>query len=194
MGSRTITHRFYVMDTEAFDFVLGTDFFVQHSQIQPLTLQAPCLLYVDHGSGRGSLPLEQSEHTSGYLRVSKEEPSNMMAASRTEDHQLLGEVLDQGRRELGYSSEDLSVELFASDKQHVLNLYCSKQKNFSYKFYWPSFRMAYGNPRFSKLGSVLTKVALKRSRLVLCSPDWGAHGGNEYWRTLLDRLTISSVR
>ena len=41
MGSRTIAHRFYVMETEAFDFVLGTDFFVQHSQIQSLTLQAP---------------------------------------------------------------------------------------------------------------------------------------------------------
>ena len=50
LGSRTIAHRFCVMDTEAFDFVLGTDFFVQHSQIQSLTLQAPYLLYVDHGS------------------------------------------------------------------------------------------------------------------------------------------------
>ena len=50
MGSRTIAHRFYVMDTEAFDFLLGTDFFVQHSQIQSLTLQAPYLLYIDHGS------------------------------------------------------------------------------------------------------------------------------------------------
>ena len=84
--------------------------------------------------------------------------------------------------------------LFASDKQHVLDLYCSKGKNCSYKFYWPSFGMAYGNPRFSELGKVLTKVALERSRMVLCSPDWGAHGGNEYWRTLLDKLTISSVR
>ena len=34
---------------------------------------------------------------------------------------------------------------------------------------------------------------LERSRMVLCSPDWRAHGGNEYWRNLLDRLTISSV-
>ena len=194
MGSRTIAHRFYVMDTEAFDFVLGTDFFVQHSQIQSLTLQAPYLLYVDHGSGRESVPLEQSEHTSSYLRLSKEEPSNMMTASKTEDYQLLGEVLDQGLKELGYSREDLSVELFASDKQHVLDLYCSKGKNCSYKFYWPSFGMAYGNPRFSELGKVLTKVALERSRMVLCSPDWGAHGGNESWRNLLDRLTISSVR
>ena len=56
----------------------------------------------------------------------------MMAASKTEDYQLLGEVLDQGLKELGYSREDLSVELFASSKQHVLDLYCSKGKNCSY--------------------------------------------------------------
>ena len=54
----------------------------------------------------------------------------------------------------------------------------------SYKFYWFSFGMAYGNPRFSELGKVLTKVALEGSRMVLCSPDWGAHGGNEYWRNV----------
>ena len=41
MGSRTIAHWFYVMNAEAFDFVLGTDFLLQHSQIQSLTLQAP---------------------------------------------------------------------------------------------------------------------------------------------------------
>ena len=38
MGSRSIAHRFYVMDTEAFDFVLGTDFFVEHIQFFP----SPC--------------------------------------------------------------------------------------------------------------------------------------------------------
>ena len=101
MGSRTIAHWLHVMDTEAFDFVLGTDFLVQHSQIQSLTLQALYLLYMDHGSGRESVPLEQSEHTSSYLRVSKEEPLNMMAPSKPEDYQLLGEVLDQGLKELG---------------------------------------------------------------------------------------------
>ena len=45
------------------------------------------------------MPLEQSEHTSSYLRVSEEEPSNMMAASKTEDYQLLGEVLDHSLKE-----------------------------------------------------------------------------------------------
>ena len=54
--------------------------------------------------------------------------------------------------------------------------------------------MAYGNPRFSELGKALTKVALECSRMVLCSPNWGAHGGNEYWRTLLDKLTLSTIQ
>ena len=116
-----------------------------------------------------------------------------MVASKTEDYQLLGDVLDQGLKESGYSREDLNVELFASDKQHVLDLYCSKGKDCCSKFYWPSFGMAYGNPRFSELGKVLTKVALVPSRMVLCSPYWGAHGGNEYWRTLLDKLTLTSI-
>ena len=86
------------------------------------------------------------------------------------------------------------MELFASDKQHVLDLYCSKGKNCCYDFYWPSFGMAYENPRFTELGKVLTKVALERSRMVLCSPDWGAHGGNEYSRTLLDKLTLTCIQ
>ena len=120
MGSRTIAHRFYVMETEAFDFVLGTVLFVQHTQIQSLTLQVAYLLYVHDGDGRESVPLEQSEFTSSYLRVLKEAPSNMMAASETEDYELMGEALDQGPKELGYCREDLSVELFVSDKQTCL--------------------------------------------------------------------------
>ena len=152
MGSQTIAHWFYVMDTEAFDFVLGTDFFVQHCQIHSLTLQAPYLLYVDHSHGRESVPLEQWEHTSSYLRVSKEEPSNMMAASNTEDYQLLGEVIDQGLKELGYSREDPSVELLASDEQHVLDLYCSKGKNCSYKFTGPPSGWLTGTPGSVNLG------------------------------------------
>ena len=87
------------MDTEAFGFVLGTNFFVQHTQIQSITLQAPYLLYVDHADGRESVPLEQSRYTSSYLRVSKQDPSNMMAASKTEEYQVMGEVLEQGLKD-----------------------------------------------------------------------------------------------
>ena len=164
---------------------MGTECFVKHSQTLFLTLQAPYVLQVGHGDGRKSVPLEQSEHTSSYLRVCKREPSAMMVASKTEDYQLLGDVVDQGLRELGYSRADPNVELFASDKQHVLDLYCSKGKNCCYKFYWPSFGMAYGNPRFSQLGKVLTKVALERSvwscALLIGEPTGETSTGVLYW-------------
>ena len=75
-----------------------------------------------------------------------------------------------------------------------LDLYCCRGKNCCYKFYWPSFAMAYRNPWFSDLGKVWTNVALERSGMVLCSPHWGAHAGNEYWRTLLDKLTLTSIQ
>ena len=179
LGSGSIARRLYVMDTEAFDFVLGTDFFVEHSEILSLTLQEHYVLQADHSEGGESVPLERSEHTCSYLTVCKKEPSAMMVASKTEEYQLLGDVGDQGLKELEYSREDLNVELFVSDKQHVLDPCCSKGQNCCYKFYWPSFRMASGNPRFGELGKVLTKVPLEHSRMVLCSPDSGTHGENE---------------
>ena len=194
MGSRSVAHPIYVMDTEAFDFVPGTDFLVERPQILSLTRQAPPFLHVEQGDGRESVPLEQSDHTSSYLRVCKKDPSTRMVASEMKDYGLVGNVLDQGLKELGYSREDLNVELLTSYKQHNLDLYCSKGQNCCYKIYWRSFGMAYGNPRFSELGKVLTKVVLERSRMVLCSPDWGANGGNEYWRTLLGKLTLTSIQ
>ena len=87
MGSRSIAHRFYVIDTKAFDFVLGTHFFVEHSHILSLSPQAPYVLQVDHADRGEFVPLGQSEHTSRYLRVCKNEPSAMMVASKTEDYQ-----------------------------------------------------------------------------------------------------------
>ena len=96
MGSRSIAHRLYVIDTEAFDFIMGTNFFVGHSHILSLMLQSPYVFQVDHGDRGESVPLEQSVHTSSYLTVCKKEPSTMMVSSKTEYCQLLGDVLDQG--------------------------------------------------------------------------------------------------
>ena len=60
MTFRSVAHRFYVMDTEAFDFLLATNFFVERSEILSLALQVPYVLHMDHGDGQESVPLEQS--------------------------------------------------------------------------------------------------------------------------------------
>ena len=38
MESKCIVHRFYVMDTEAFDSILGTSLVVEHAQILSIAL------------------------------------------------------------------------------------------------------------------------------------------------------------
>ena len=110
----------------------------------------------------------------------------MRVASKTEDYHLPGGFLDQGLKDLGYSREDLNVELFASDRHPIVDLNCRKGQNYCYKFYGPSLRMAYENPRFIERGRILSKVALEPSPMVLCSPNSGAHGGKStgvlYWR------------
>ena len=84
----------------------------------------------------------------------------MMVVSKAQDYQLLGDVLDQVVKEFGYSLEDLNVELFASDKQHVLDLYCSKGNNLLIQILLalPKIKVVdgYSNPR------------VKLSKLHLC--------------------------
>ena len=70
----------------------------------------------------------------------------MMAASRTKVYQLLGEVLEQGLKELGYSREELSVELFASDKQHVLTFTAARGKTAATSFTGPLSGWPTGTP------------------------------------------------
>ena len=64
LRSGSIANRFCVMDTAAFDFVLGTDFFVEHCQILSLRLQARYVLQVDHGrkaTQRAGTPVNRSQ-------------------------------------------------------------------------------------------------------------------------------------
>ena len=86
MASSSIVDRLYVMGTQAFDFVPGTDFLVEHSEFLSLTLQASYVLQADHGDVGESVSVKESEDTSSYLRVCKKEPSAMMVPSKTEDY------------------------------------------------------------------------------------------------------------
>ena len=52
----------------------------------------------------------------------------------------------------------------------MMQLYCSRYLNNAYRFYWRSMRLCYPNPPFSQLAKVLTKIALKGARVVLCTP------------------------
>ena len=65
------------------------------------------------------------------------------------------------------------MELFASQQQHIMQLYYSKHLNKAFRFLWKAMGLAYANPPFSLLAKVLIKVACQGGRVVMCSPGLG---------------------
>ena len=183
LGDEQVTQHCKVLDTNAFDNVIRTDFLRRNPQVKLLSLQRPYALHCDFGSGLFSVPLELSGRKESGLRY-------VNRSDRTEHYQLVRLVLENGLDALQVDVNEVQVELFASREQHIMQLYCSRYLNTAYRFYWRSMGLCYANPPFSLLAKVLTKIALEGARVVLCTPHWGTTGEHAYWRRLLDRMTV----
>ena len=170
----------FQLDTDAFDIVIGTDFLRRNPQVKMLSLQRPYSLHCDFGSGLFSVPLELSGRKESGLRYASK------TNYRTENYQLARHVLENGLAALQVNLDEIQVELFASQQQHIMQLYCSKQLNNAFRFFWKAMGLAYANPPFSLLAKVLTKIAYEGGRVVMCTPDWGCSGEHAYWCRMLD--------
>ena len=153
-----------------------------------LSLQRPYSLHCDFGSGLFSVPLELSGRKESRLRYSSK------ANYRTENYQLARHLLEDGVEALQVNLDEIQVELFASQQQHIMQLYCSKYLNNAFPFFLKAMGLAYANPPFCLLAKVLTKMANEGGRVVMCTPDWGCSGKHAYWRCMLDRMTVGRVQ
>ena len=188
LGDETVTQHCRVLDTDALDIVIGTDFLRSNPQVKMLSLQRPSSLHCDFGSGLFSIPLELSGRKESGLRHASK------TNYRTETSQLARHVLENGLAALQVNLDVIQVELFASRQQHIMQLYCSKHLNNAFLFFWKAMGLAYANPPFSLFAKVLTKFAYQGGRVVMCTPDWGCSGEHAYWRRILDRMTVGRVR
>ena len=153
LGDDTVTQHCRVLDTDAFDIVLGTHFLRRDPQVTMLSLQRPYSLHCDFGSGLFSVPLELSGRKESGLRY----PAKTNC--RTENYQLARHVLENGLAAPQVSLDEIQEELFASQQQHIMPLYCSKHLNNAFRFFWKAMGLVYANPPFSLLAKVLTKIA-----------------------------------
>ena len=153
-----------------------------------LSLQRPYSLHCDFGSGLFSVPLELSGQEESGLRYASR------TKHRTENYQLARHVLENGLAALQVNLDQIQVELIASQQQHIMQLYCPKQWNNAFCFFWKAMGLAYANPAFSLLSKVLTKIAYEGGRVVMCTPDWGCSGEHAYWRRMLDQMTVGRVQ
>ena len=129
LGDETVTQHCRVLDTDAFDIVIGTDFLRRNPQVKMLSPRRPYSLHCDFGSGLFSVPLELSGRKESGLRYASK------ANYRTENYQLARHVLENGLAALQVNPDEIQVEMFASQWQHIMQLYCSKHLNSAFRFF-----------------------------------------------------------
>ena len=111
LGDETVTQHCRVLDTYAFDVVIGTDFLRRNPQVKMLSLQRPYSLHCYFGSGLFSVPLELSRQKECGLRYA------CKTNYRTENYQLARHVLKNGLAALQVTLDEIQVELFASNNR-----------------------------------------------------------------------------
>ena len=104
-----------------------------------LSLQRPYSLHCNVGSGLFSVPSELSGRKESGLRYTAK------TNYRTENYQLARHLLENGPAGLQVSLDEIQAELFASQQQHIMQLYCSKHLNDAFRFFWKAMGLAYAN-------------------------------------------------
>ena len=133
-GDETVTQHCRVLNTDAFDIVIGSDVLRRNPQVKMLSLQSPYSLHCDFGRGLFFVPLELSGRKESGLRYAAK------TNYRTENYQLARHDLENGLAALQVSLDEIQVELSASQQQHMMQLCCSKHMNNGFHF----FRKAMG--------------------------------------------------
>ena len=174
LGDKSVIQHCRVLDTDALDIVIGTDFLRKNPQVKMLSVHRPYALYCDFSRGLSCVPLELSGRKESALRYAAR------TNYPTENHHLARHVLENGLRALQVSLDDTQVELFASQHQHFMQLFRSKHLNNAFRFFWKAMGLTYANPPLSLLAKVLTETGYDGGRLVLCTRNCGCSCEHPY--------------
>ena len=186
--SKTVTQHCRVLDTDALDIVIRTDFLRRNPQGKNAVSPAPLFFALRLWQWALLRPLELSGRKESGLRYASK------TNYRTENYQLARHDRENGLAALQVNLDEIQVELFASQQQHIMQLYCSKHLNNAFRFFWKAMGLAYANHPFSLLAKVLTKIAYEGGRVVMCTPDWSCSGEHAYWPRMLDQMTVGTVQ
>ena len=109
----------------------------------------------------------------------------MNRSYRTKNYQLVRPVLKNRLPATQVDLNEVQVELFTREVQHMMQPYWLRYLNNTYRFHRRMMGLWYANPAFSQLSKVLAKIILEGARVVLCTPDWGTTGELQQTSALL---------
>ena len=101
LDEETVTQHCRVLDTDAFDIVICTNFLRRNPQVKMLSLQRPYSLHCDFGSGLFSVLLELSGRKGSGLRYASK------TNYRTENYQSARHVLENGLAALQVNLDEI---------------------------------------------------------------------------------------
>ena len=186
LGSTKLTMKFdetlfeqkvQVMDTSAFDAVLGLNCLSGNARCSGILTQPPPEKLLFDGK---LFPLKQARVDG--MRVFK-----IHRAFKKESYTLTREIKENALQSLGVSRSDFVVDLFASFCNAQEPRFCTR-KNSAFFYDWTSLSqhgLLWANPPFSQMERVMGKVVKEPCRIVLVTPNW--KGSN--WERLLNKLS-----
>ena len=145
MGDRKVFQKFQAFDTDAFEAVLGTDFFVQNGWIKYLSLQEPThLLVVNEEQEWEAIPLKETKCPRPTLKTLKSFPLALdsevkqesilatLSLHRTGNYSLHSAAKRDAFREVGLNPNTCNsdfLELFASKENADAEYFCTPKTN-----------------------------------------------------------------
>jgi hypothetical protein len=173
-GEKVLTHKAYVLETNAFEAVLGMDFLSTPRCTGIITFPSPPKLVVD-----GEFFLLKELANSSAQKVCR--------IFKTESYTVVPGVKDTIFADLEVQKEKVAIDLFANYMNHQEPLFCTR-KNSAFFYDWRKLSKEDGyiwaNPPFSQLDKVLVKIALEPCSMLLVTPNWP----NCAWMRVLEKL------
>ena len=180
MGEKEISHQAHVLETNAFQAVLGMDFLAGPRCQGILTFPSPSRLLVD-----GEIfPLQE--------RRGQTKSFTIFRLFKKESYTLVDQWKEKALQDLEISRGSLTIDLFANHINHQETKYCTR-KNSAYMYNWEKLgndSLMWANPPFSQLSKVLTKAAMEPCKIVMCTPNWPG----DYWMRILEKISSSQVK
>lgn len=182
LGEKAIPLKAQVLDTDAFQAVLGMDFLQGPRCTGIITFPSPPKLMLD-----GELyPLMEHKSQKGVF-------SHVFRIFKKESYTLIHDVKSKALTDLAISRNDVSFDLFANHFNFQEEMYCTRQ-NSSFYYNWSSLcskgEILWANPPFSQLEKVLTKVCLEPCKIILVCPNWEGTP----WSKILDMIVTKCVQ
>ena len=170
-----------VVETNAFQAVLGTDF-TESEHFGGLLTRPPRVL------------IDGQEFCLQDCPDTKPEIRRLFRLFKTESYSLTQSLRKDVLTSLDLSPNSISVDMFANHANFQESFYLTKS-NSAFRYNWQKLlggpeEFLWANPPFSQLSKVITKLCLEPTRLILVHPDWV----DQYWSPLLREITISRVQ